>query len=237
MKPILTFTTTRRDGNARTRPRLLAILRLKGLPETIATGKQVHGCRIRIVPPLTRAREYPATDGLLTKEKGQLLGVFTADCAPIFLSAPSQGVVGLLHAGWRGVRAGILKKAYGVMRRRWRCKPRDVRVWLGPCIGPCCFEVRWDVARHFPVTRRRMGSRWSGDLANEVLRQARRLGLTVKGKTPGCTRHQTRYHSFRRDKTDQRQVSVIMQKQFPSFPPATRQGGRESRTGPPLPRG
>jgi polyphenol oxidase len=210
LKSIIAFTSTRRHGNARTRSGLNRILRARHLPTSIATGKQVHGTHVRVIPKLNRGKEYPATDGFLTREKGQPLGIFTADCTPIFLSAPSQGVVGLLHAGWRGVRAGILKKAFDVMRRRWGCKPRDVRVWLGPCIGPCCFEVRWDVARYFPTARQVQGDRWIVDLAKDVQRQARRLGLNMRGGIPGCTRHQTRYHSFRRNSTEERQISVIM---------------------------
>ena len=143
-------------------------------------------------------------------QPGQPLGIFTADCVAIFLAAPSQGVIGLLHAGWRGVRGGILIKALRQLQRRWGCSPRQVRVWMGPSIGPCCFDVRWDVARHFPATRRRHGDRWTVDLGKEIARQARQAGAQVLKGTPACTTHQPLYHSFRRNHTDDRQISVIL---------------------------
>ncbi len=170
----------------------------------------MHGTRIQVVPALKKGKEYPATDGFLTAEKGQALGIYTADCVPIFLSAPSQGVVGLLHAGWRGVRAGILPKAYALMQRRWRCPRRNVHVWLGPSIGSCCYEVKWDVARFFRHSRRRKGSCWTVDLSQEIAVQARRLGLRFQGPLPVCTLHPRKHHSFRRDQTEERQISIIM---------------------------
>ena len=210
MKPIITFTTTRRDGNARDPARLARILRFRGLPRTIATGEQVHGHHLAVVPKLRQTRRIRGVDGLLTAAADQPLGIYTADCAAIFLSAPSYGVVGLLHAGWRGVQGGILKKALAVLRRRWNCPARQVQIEVGPCIGPCCFEVRWDVARYFPATRRRKETRWVVDLQGELKRQARRFGIRVLRTAAPCTRHHSTFFSYRRDKTDKRQISVIM---------------------------
>jgi YfiH family protein len=209
---VIAFTTTRRQGNARHPSTLGTLLAARRVPGRIATAKQVHGSRIVVVPRLRKSRHYPGVDGFLTAAPNQPLGIFTADCASIFLSAPSQGLVGLLHAGWRGVRGGILPKALRLMRKRWHCPSRAVHVWLGPTIGPCCFEVRWDTARHFPATRRKQGDRWRVDLAEEIRRQARRLGARVVPAPASCTRHTVQYHSFRRDQTDERQISVIMRR-------------------------
>jgi polyphenol oxidase len=162
-----------------------------------------------VVPRLTAAKTYAGADGLLTAVSGQPLGIFTADCVPIFLSAPSQGVVGLLHAGWRGVRGKILSKAVQIMRRRWRCSPKDIEIWAGPSIGPCCFEVRWDVAARFPFSRTRKGSRWIVDLQKELFEQARQLGIQKIRRVPICTQHTRTHHSYRRDKTEERQISII----------------------------
>jgi YfiH family protein len=211
-KVVIAFTTTRRQGNARHPATLRPLLKRLGVSDTLASAKQVHGTGIRIIPKLARAKLYPGVDGFLTAEKGQPLGIFTADCASIFLSAPSQGLIGLLHAGWRGVAGGILPKALRLMRKQWQCPAGDVRVWMGPMIGPCCFEVQWDVARYFPATRRKKGERWVVDLERELRRQARRSGAKVVKAPVSCTRHTTQYHSFRRDQTDERQISVIMRK-------------------------
>jgi len=212
LKSPIAFTSTRRDGNARSAAALRRILKGAKTPHSIATARQVHGTRIEIVPKLRGGRRYPDTDGLITDEKDQPLGIFTADCVPIFLSAPSQGVVGLLHAGWRGVRGGILPKALRLMRRRWQCLPHEVSVWVGPCIDRCCFEVQWDVAKHFPTTRQRRQSRWVVNLKKEIEHQVKRAGGKMRPGSPACTRHHSRYYSFRRDQTDHRQISVIMKK-------------------------
>src|SRR5262249_36754063 len=143
------------------------LLRRRGLPRAVATVEQVHGSKIVIVPRLKRSRKYSRADGLLTEQTDQPLAIFTADCVPVFLQAGDK-VVGLLHAGWRGVRRSILEKAVRKIRRRWGLAPRQITCWVGSSIGPCCFEVRWDVARSFPFSRRRHQRRWRVDLPAEV---------------------------------------------------------------------
>ncbi len=213
MNLLIAFTSTRRDGNARPPAKLRRFLASKSLPQAIAIAEQVHGARLAIVPKLERTQKYPGMDGLLTAAANQPLGIFTADCVSIFLSAPSQGLEGLLHAGWRGVRGGILPKALRLMQKRWHCPSRAVHVWLGPSIGPCCFEVQWDVARFFPATRRRHGDRWKVNLAQEIARQTRRSGARFLSVPAVCTRHTSRFYSYRRDQTDARQISVMMRSQ------------------------
>jgi polyphenol oxidase len=210
LKSLIWFTSGRRDGDARQPSDLLRLLKKHGVPPNIATGRQVHDVRLRVIERLDQAQEFPGFDGFLTDVPGQPLGIFTADCASIFLSAPSRGVVGLLHAGWRGVRSGILRQALLLMRKRWRCRSKDVQVWLGPSIGGCCFQVQWDVARYFPATRRRRGDRWTVDIARELQLQATRLGASFLKRPVSCTHHKGSFHSFRRDQTKERQISVIM---------------------------
>jgi len=211
---LLSFTTSSRDGDARAPGALSRILRSRRLPIRAASAEQVHGVQIRIVPKLASAKTFPGADGLLTDVPGQPLAIFTADCVPLFLSAGEGRVVGLLHAGWRGVRGNILARAARLIWKRWRLPASTIRAWPGPSIGPCCFEVQWDVARCFPVSRRRRDARWTVDLARELQIQARRLGIQWTSKKPceECTMHESRYYSYRRNRTAERQVSVIMKK-------------------------
>lgn len=211
---IISFTTNRRHGHARAPGALIRHLRSRGLPHAPALAEQVHGSRVIWVPALRSETKYPGADGLLTNAFNQPLGIFTADCVPIFLSVPSRHVVGLLHAGWRGVKGGILKNAVRSIHQRLGCSARSVFIWTGPAIGRCCFEVKWDVARHFPGSRRRRKDRWSIDLVSEIKRQARRLGVRFLSKPGGrtCTMHHQRFYSFRREATMNRQVSVILQR-------------------------
>lgn len=192
-------------------PALRRWLMGKKWPQAIATGRQVHGTKIQIVPRLSRAKEYPDVDGFLTDQERQLVGIYTADCLPVLIADHQRGVIGALHAGWRGVRGKILTEALRQMRRRWRTQAGDVEFWFGPCIQACCFEVGWDVARHFPVSRRRRAGRWTVNLPQEVRREARRLGLreAKRRSLTACTMHESRYFSFRRDGGRERQISII----------------------------
>ncbi len=210
-----TSISTRYDGDLRRPGATERFLRKQRQPSFIATAEQVHGNRVALVPKLPKSKKYAGVDGLLTEAALQPLVIYTADCASIFLEDRQNRVVGVLHAGWRGVHSEILKKAIQLARTKWGVLAQDVRVWLGPSIGPCCFEVKWDVARHFPLTRKRKKDRWTVDLARELRAQAKRLGLAWMGKKSleGCTMHGSRYFSYRRDGTSKRQASIIIKKE------------------------
>lgn len=211
---VVRFTTTRAEGNARSAGALAGILKSRKLRRTVATAEQHHGSRVVWVPSLRAPRKYAEADGLLTDAKAQPLAIFSADCIPVFLAAPKHGVVGLLHAGWRGVHAGILTRALRRLRARRSIRPQDISIWLGPGICRDCFQVRWAVARYFPTARFRRGTRWTVDLPRQLIRQAIQAGVTGRQvkRSGGCTMHGRKYYSYRRDATEERQVSVIMLK-------------------------
>jgi len=209
---VVCFTTGARAGNARAPGALERLLKSKDWPVACASAEQVHGARVQVVGKLDRSRRFAGADGLVTEAVDQPLAIFTADCVPVFLSGPR--VAGILHAGWRGVRAGILPRALRLLARQRGMKASGLCAWAGPSIRPCCFEVGWDVARHFPATRKRRGTQWTVDLEGELRRQTRRLGVRwlEKKAFEGCTMHELRFFSYRRNQTDERQVSVIMRR-------------------------
>lgn len=90
-------------------------------------------------------RHWPECDGLITKDPGVALVIFTADCTPILFHDPETGAVGAAHAGWRGTAAGIAGKTVEAMAREFGCKPEHIRAAIGPNIGFCCFETHRDV--------------------------------------------------------------------------------------------
>ncbi len=195
--------------------RFAAALRRLGLSEDLwAGGRQVHGARIRAVLRPSAPREFPATDGLLTDRPGLALRVFAADCVPVFLHDPDSGVIALLHAGWRGVRAKILTRALGLFSRR-RGRPARIWVTLGPRIRECCYEVGADVSRFFKpggrVLRPSIGKpgKFRLDLAAALRAEARRAGVTRFSAAPWCTACDPRFYSYRRDRTDERQAALL----------------------------
>jgi YfiH family protein len=113
----------------------------------IARCRQVHGKQVRVV---TRANilQKPEGDGMVTVERGILLAVASADCVPILMMDARGQIVGAIHAGWRGVIAGIAEEGVRAMESLG-AKPHEIRAALGPSIGPCCFEVDEELAQRF----------------------------------------------------------------------------------------
>ncbi|MHB8382042.1 MAG: peptidoglycan editing factor PgeF [Candidatus Binataceae bacterium] len=114
---------------------------------TFARLSQVHGNEVVVV---TRANsnDRPRADAMVTREAGIVLGIHSADCVPVLLSAARERVSGAIHAGWRGVIAGIADAGVRAMTSLGAA-PGSIRAALGPSIGPCCFEVERALAGRF----------------------------------------------------------------------------------------
>ncbi|MBO0731516.1 MAG: polyphenol oxidase family protein, partial [Acidimicrobiaceae bacterium] len=109
-----------------------ARVQLVNLPWTVL--RQVHGARVVTVASPGEGSGEPA-DGAVTTCPGAALAVLTADCAPVALASP-EGVVGVAHAGWRGLLAGVIEATVEAMRA---LGARRVDAVLGPCIRPACY--------------------------------------------------------------------------------------------------
>jgi len=214
VKAVVSWTSIAADGNARHPATLQKILQRQHLPTSIALAEQVHGDKIAVVPALSELRQFKDVDGLLTSAVNQPLGIFTADCVPVFLYARQKGVIGLLHAGWRGVYRKILPKAMRLLKTHWAISSTDLEVWMGPSIGGCCFEVGWDVACHFPLTRVRKEKKWFVDLQKELQMQGIQKGLSKRRVILNslCTMESATSFSYRKTKTNDRLLSLLMRK-------------------------
>jgi YfiH family protein len=113
----------------------------------IARVNQVHGRTVRIVTR-ANAADCPRADGMVTVAPGVALAIFTADCVPILMHDRRRRIVGALHAGWRGIVAGIVAEGVAAMRSLG-ASALDIRAALWPSIGPCCFEVDASLAGQF----------------------------------------------------------------------------------------
>jgi YfiH family protein len=103
-------------------------------PATWTCLRQVHGSRVVVAtadPPATE----PVGDALVATDPGAVLAILTADCGPVALVSP--GAVGAIHAGWRGIAAGVMEKGALRVTELGGGRPRAV---LGPCVRPCCYE-------------------------------------------------------------------------------------------------
>lgn len=163
--------------------------------------KQVHGDRIVCVDETYVPGE---SDALVTDRPGFLLAASVADCVPLLLYAPSAGVVAAVHSGWRGTAQNIAGKTIEFLRSRFGATPEDLRVWIGPSAGQCCYEVGEDVAAEFDPKHSRSlgGGKYLFDNRGAALAQTFAAGVPATGVEVDvrCTICDERFHSYRRDR-------------------------------------
>jgi len=146
---------------AENRTRLSRDLELPSEPVWLT---QVHGNRVAQLSSDTAAGGE--ADAAMTREPGVVCAVLTADCLPVVLTNRAGSMVGVAHAGWRGLAAGVLENAVSAMGG----DPADLLAWLGPGISAANYEVGDEVRDAFSApgaiaafTRNERG-RWQADL-------------------------------------------------------------------------
>jgi YfiH family protein len=169
----------------------------------LATVYQVHSAdAVTVVRPWPHA-ERPHADALATDRPGVLLGVVTADCAPVLLADIEAGVVGAAHAGWRGAHGGVLEAVVGEMVGLGADRARIVAA-IGPAIAQPSYEVDEAFRAKFPAEDGRFFApgrpgHWQFDLEGYAaarltragIRQVDRLGLDTYAQPD-------RFFSYRR---------------------------------------
>ena len=108
--------------------------------DELCTAYQVHGDVAVTVETAWPHGEAPQADALVSNTPGVVLGILTADCAPVLLADSGNGVIGALHAGWRGALGGIVESTVQAMLALG-AQTADIRAVIGPCIGPDSYEV------------------------------------------------------------------------------------------------
>lgn len=114
------------------------------VPENIAFPIQVHGTTVHRVESIDRTAHTQA-DVVMTDQTGLGIGIVTADCVPILLSAADGSVVAAIHAGWRGLAAGVIESGLQAVRASTKRLPLFAAV--GPAARGCCYEVDEPVRR------------------------------------------------------------------------------------------
>jgi len=139
-------------------------------------ARQVHGARILVHeagPPGLFIGE--GADGHVTRAPGVLLTVSVADCVPVSLVAPRAPAIALLHAGWRGVAAGVLEAGAEALARLAGSGPAEWWLHLGPAICGRCYEVGAEVHRALGLEPERAGP--TVDLRERLAARAHALGI------------------------------------------------------------
>lgn len=109
--------------------------------DTVVHAHLVHGRSVARVTQVNNGTWIPHVDGIITNEPGCALTMNYADCTPIFLYDPVHHAIGLGHAGWQGAICDLPGAMVMAMQQEFKSKPAQLIAAVGPCIGPCCYEV------------------------------------------------------------------------------------------------
>lgn len=183
-----------------------------GFP-AVALARQVHGAAVVCLEPTPEGgvRVPGEADGLLTGGGGLLLTVTAADCVPVYLLDPASSGLGLLHAGWRGIAAGVLRAGIRAMGGRFGADTDRLHLHLGPAICGDCYEVGAEVLEALGRPPDRGESHV--DLRDELVSRAERLGVSPArtSRSAWCTRcNSDQFHSHRgRDQDAGRMAAFV----------------------------
>jgi len=115
---------------------------------TLVTVFQVHSPDVVTVNGPIDFADRPRADAMVTDRPGLVLGILTADCAPVLLHDAEAGVIGAAHAGWKGALAGVTDQTVAAMVALG-AKASRIAAAIGPCIGRVSYEVDDGFARRF----------------------------------------------------------------------------------------
>lgn len=199
------------DPDAVTRNRALLRATLPGEPRWLS---QVHGA---LVLDAVDVENAPQADASIATQAGVVCAIQTADCLPVLFCDAQGSVVGAAHAGWRGLASGVLENTVSRMRDAGAA---DIFAWMGPAIGPRCFEVGQDVFATFVERDEKLGSAFKSiaDRSQKYfadiysLARATLINVGVEQIYGGglCTvTDARRFYSYRRDKVTGRMASLI----------------------------
>jgi polyphenol oxidase len=196
------------DAVHRNRERLAA---WAGAP--VRFGRQVHDTVARVVRAGDADLDACDADALVTAERGVPVGVLVADCVPVLLADPQAGVVGAVHAGRRGLLAGVLTRALDAMASLG-ADPARIRAAVGPAAGACCYEVPAELADEAASVRPELRGTTTWGTPSLDLRAAAEAELRGRGVADvtlvgGCTVEDADLYSYRRRQVTGRFAGVV----------------------------
>jgi len=173
--------------------------------------KQVHGAEV--LDADTPATDAPQADAAITTTPCRVLAILVADCLPVVIADACGRALGVAHAGWRGLAAGVLEHTVAALKLRChslpcysRCPDADWHAWIGPAIGPRAFVVGPDVRAAFAGSDAAFTvcpdqpDKWLADLPLLAEQRLRRAGVAQIQRANLCTaEHPDLFFSHRRD--------------------------------------
>jgi hypothetical protein len=156
--------------------RVRASLGLSG--RTYCTAQQIHGAGVAVVRADSPS-PTPDVDALITDDPNVALGIYVADCGPVYIVDPVRRAIGCAHSGRKGTEQEISRITVEAMVKTYGCNPAQMVAQLGPCIRPPHYEI---------------------DFAAAIIRQLKDAGVGSVHDCGACTAsHPGRYYSYRRE--------------------------------------
>lgn len=156
------------------------------------------------------------SDGAVTVDKEVPIAILTADCIPLFFYDYENKAIGLAHAGYKGVLEGISKELINMMKQRYKSRPENILVGIGPTIRACCYEVGKEFKEYFPnhvISREGklycdlVRANWKELLSSGI----KETNIVDSGFCTSCSNEE--FFSYRKEKnTAERIMSLIMLK-------------------------
>jgi len=180
-------------------------------------SKEIHICReIDCGAGIGNKPQIPVADGLITNIPYQYLLIRTADCYPVFLLDNRRNVIAALHCGREGTRKNIIGEAVKLMKKHFYCQPMDLTAIVGAGICHKHYEVSRELYEEFNKGLKAAGL--EPDLTKNRfinIRYALNAQLLKAGipeinieNINDCTFESSNYHSYRREKTRNRQINI-----------------------------
>lgn len=173
--------------------------------DDVVLMNQVHEATVVDVDDTDRGSLILGVDGLVTNVKNLFLGVRTADCVPVFVYDQQNGVIGVVHAGWRGIKSGVIENLLENLVRLG-AQVEYTYMAIGPHIGVCCYNVTSERVQQFlpdyPQSIVKQKETLHLDLGQIVYAKAQSLGIASHhfDAPIACTSCQSdKYFSYRKD--------------------------------------
>jgi len=172
----------------------------------LSTVHQTHSCDVLVVDGTPTTLPRPKCDAMVSRSKGALLGILTADCQPVLFADTEAGVIGAAHAGWKGALGGVLEATVEAMVKQGANRGA-IKAVIGPSISQTAYEVGPEFFDHFIADdtdnsrffANGKGDRMMFDLPGYGLQRLRRAGVGSACWSGHCTfSDAARFYSFRR---------------------------------------
>ena len=175
--------------------------------KSIVSMVQTHSTNIEMVNDKKLA--YRNVDGIFSCNKNYALQVKTADCLPIFFIHEHEDIFGVIHAGWKGLKNGIISKSTKLLRGHIN-DFNEITVFIGPSISQKNYEVKNEFIDYFGNKYiDKVEDKFFCNLKGVASSKLQKLGVKNVIDCNQCTYENENYHSYRRDKTSKRMTGLI----------------------------